>query len=132
MNRRPHMRWNAQAAGLLAATLLAAALAGCGGNAPRETAPPDNTDYREMLDRARKRREVRDNLEMLNEAVRRCQVDLARFPTSLHELVDLGYLDEVPSAPPDRVFVYDPAFGGVEIVPVPEPPAKRSAPRESE
>jgi len=38
-----------------------------------------------------------------------------RYPTSLQELVDKGYIKELPKPPTDREIYYDPATGAVSL-----------------
>jgi hypothetical protein len=97
----------------------------------KRPAPPPETgeagkDYRQMLVRSRSRQVVQANQLAIETAVHRFQVDLARFPTNLGELVRLKYLDGIPPLPEDMTYSYDPEIGAVQIVPV--PPAAGAAP----
>jgi hypothetical protein len=42
-------------------------------------------------------------------------VQEGRYPTSLQELVDKGYIKELPKPPTDREISYDPATGTVSL-----------------
>lgn len=50
------------------------------------------------------------NLQALTDAVWKFKADQERFPASLQELVDAGFIDRVP-----RGFDYDPATGRVSL-----------------
>ncbi len=99
------------AAGVLC---LAATTAGCSRDAssPGES----NIDYRKALEQGRQRRTAAANLVVVTEALRRFHVDLGRLPNDLNELVRLGYLRQIPPAPPGAAYGYDRVHGNVTYV----------------
>ncbi len=109
-------------AGALA--VLAAALAACTPERTRVVeepgAPPDETprNYREALERVRTRQAQMENLQAIEEAIRRFQSDVARMPTNLYELVQRKYLPTAQDPPEGFVYSYDPVHGNVSLVPV--------------
>ncbi len=92
----------------------------------KRSAPPPSPgeagkDYRQMLVRSRSRQAVQMNQTAIQSALQRFQVDLARFPTNLGELVRLKYMDEIPPLPENLAYSYDPVMGGLQIVKLPPP-----------
>lgn len=84
-------------------------------SAPRDETPKD---YREALERVRNRQDPVQTLQVLEDAIRRFQSEVARLPTNLFELVQRNYLPEAKQAPDGYAFSYDPVHGNVSLVAV--------------
>lgn len=72
-------------------------------------------DYKEMIARARARQSPASILSDLENAIARFQVDTARLPTNLNELVGHDYIETLPTPPPGKGYVYDPIHGNVSL-----------------
>ncbi|MDK3159626.1 hypothetical protein QPK87_24070 [Kamptonema cortianum] len=55
-------------------------------------------------------------MNTVSAVVRVFQVEEGRWPSSLKEMVDKGYLTSLPPLPSGKKFAYDPKGGRVEVV----------------
>ena len=114
-----HLRQN-----LIVWTLLASAVV-CGAagtnNAPAAStnAPAKPKDYRAMLAKVRVKQQERGGLEEVQKAISAFQMRAGRLPTELNEVVERGFLPDIPAAPAGSRFAYDRITGNVRVVPIP-------------
>lgn len=114
--------------GLTGLAMVALCVAGCSRERSRaisaEEAANDDAegprDYREMLARARSKKESTQVLGMLQTGIQRFQLNLARLPTNLAEVLNLGFVKEIPDPPPGQAYSYDPVHGNVSLVEIPD------------
>lgn len=108
--------------------LLAAALsAGCGGKSKETPAPATNAasgnpltapvDYVGAIGQAQKQAAKVVELVQVQQAIRQFQAAEDRYPKTLDELVQAGYLPALPRLPASMKFDYNPATGQVRAVP---------------
>jgi len=102
---------------------------GCGpsGSPPASDDKPQ-VDYQKVLAHSRERQSGEVKLGIVKDAIQRFQVNRARLPHNLQEVVGTGFLPEIPPLPPDRVYRYDPTYGTVWIAPVDAKPRPAPAP----
>ncbi len=81
-----------------------------------ESSDPADADYREVLDRARARRDAAPPIERLRDAIERYREDRGVYPSDLMDLVEQDYLVRIPQPPQDMVYRYRPSLGVVEMV----------------
>jgi len=106
--------------------LFAVGLAGCGENAsqPKQAtnAPTASSpltapvDYLGAVGKAKTFAEKTVDLAQLKQAIQMFQVDKARFPKDLNELVQEKLINEIPKAPYGMKIVYDASNGQVKVV----------------
>lgn len=111
-------------------SLAAGLLAGCGGKPqPSASTAATNTatgnpitapvDYVGAIGQAQKQAAKVVELVQVQQAIRQFQAAEDRYPKSLDELVQEGYLPALPRLPPGLKFAYNPATGQVRAVPAP-------------
>lgn len=118
-------RW-VLSAGIVAATALA--LLACSRERSRTIASDDAEaaaiegprDYREMLARARSKKEAAQVLSTLTEGIQRFRLAMSRLPTNLLEVVNRGYLKDLPEPPHGQAYDYDQQNGNVKLVDLPD------------
>ncbi|HDN97698.1 MAG: hypothetical protein DRP67_04510 [Candidatus Omnitrophota bacterium] len=71
--------------------------------------------YGETLGRALKKAEGLKEVIYLRNKINTFQIEEGRYPNSLEELVEKGYIDEIPRPPKGMEFVYDPKTGSLEV-----------------
>lgn len=78
-------------------------------NAPRE--------YGKIMERAMKKAKSMDSIIYLRNKIHTFQLQEGRYPYSLDELIEKGYInkEEMPKPPEGMQFVYDPKTGKVEV-----------------
>lgn len=77
------------------------------------TAP---VDYLGALGEAKKRTEKTIDVISINQAITHFELQEERKPKDLNELVEKGFLREIPKAPYGSKIVYDAANGTVKVV----------------
>ena len=105
----------------LAVISLAVGLAACGKK--REPAPespaltPGNAieQYGGVMGKTYQKAKAMDMILPLKQLVDSFYVQEDRYPTSLQELVDRGYVKELPKPPAGREISYDPSTGIVRL-----------------
>jgi hypothetical protein len=100
------------------------AMAGCGK--PQDpSAPASNqggnpvtapVDYLGAVSRAKQKSEQHVQAISLNQSVRHFQAVEGRYPKTLKELVDKGYLPRLPDPPHGKRFLYHADRGEVEVI----------------
>lgn len=100
---------------LVCCTVLLVA-AGCGKKNERQTQPGENpltapADYVGVAVQAKVQAEKTIDLVTVNHAIRLFYTSEGRFPNSLQELVDTGYLPALPQPPAGMRINYDPKTG---------------------
>jgi len=92
-----------------------------------ETDPALMKDHRDMIEHTRKRRAAADNIQRITDNISRFQIEMGRFPTNLYEIVRVGYIKKIPAPPPGLAYRYDPVYGNLNMVRMPQqqpPPGK--------
>lgn len=90
--------------------------AGCGKKTEQQAQPGENpltapADYLGVVAQAKIQAEKTIDLAAVNQAIRLFYTAEGRFPNSLQELVDTGYLPVVPQPPAGMKLNYDPRTG---------------------
>ncbi len=101
---------------LLVVCALLVAAAGCGKKAEQKAQPGENpltapADYLGVAAQAKAQAEKTIDLASINHAIRLFYTSEGRFPNSLQELVDTGYLPLIPQPPAGMKINYDPKTG---------------------
>ena len=130
-------RWIQSIFSVLAIVGLTLTLIGCGGGQKKETQPsqpPAKTnqtqtsstsggnpitapvDYLGAVGQAARFSKKVINTVQIQEAVRQFQAIEGRYPASLQELVQKGYLPRLPALPPGYRLQYDPRTGQVRAI----------------
>ncbi len=78
------------------------------------TAP---VDYLGSVGGAKKRMEGSIGVSSMTQAIQQFQIAEGRYPKELNELVSKGYLGQIPKAPYNMRYQYNPATGEVAVVP---------------
>jgi len=78
------------------------------------TAP---VDYLGSVGGAKKRMEGSIGVSSMTQAIQQFQIAEERYPKDLNELVSKGYLGQIPKAPYNMRYQYNPATGEVAVVP---------------
>jgi len=71
--------------------------------------------YGETMGRAMKKAKTMDEILYLKNKINTFQIQEGRYPNSLDELVEKGYIEKLPQPPEGMKFVYDPKTGNVEV-----------------
>lgn len=71
--------------------------------------------YGETMGKAMKRSKVLTEVLPLKQTIDAFYIQEGRYPKSLQELVDRGYIKELPKLPEGKKFVYDSKTGIVDI-----------------
>jgi hypothetical protein len=71
--------------------------------------------YGETMGRAMKKAKAMDDILYLKNKINTFQIQEGRYPNSLDELVEKGYIEKLPQPPEGMKFVYDPKTGSVEV-----------------
>jgi hypothetical protein len=90
--------------------------AGCSKKTEQQARPGENpltapADYLGVAAQAKIQAEKTIDLAAVNQAIRMFYTSEGRFPNSLQELVDTGYLPVVPQPPAGMKLNYDPKTG---------------------
>ena len=112
---------------LWVALALGVLVSACGKSESGKPAPSTNTaagenplsapaDYVGAMGRSKALAEKTVDVTALNQALQLFNVQEGRYPKTLKELVDEGYLPRIPAAPYGKKIVYDAAKGTVSIV----------------
>lgn len=102
-------------------------LAGCSG--PVETTEPahaatnttasESRDYGEVILRVRERQDDSESIFILGEALNAFRAEVGRSPTDLIELLETGFLDEMPEAPAGMYYAYNVTNGMIQVTKIP-------------
>jgi len=71
--------------------------------------------YGETMGRALKKSKAMGDILYLKNKINTFQIQEGRYPSSLQELVDKGYIEKLPAPPEGMKFVYDPSTGNVDV-----------------
>jgi hypothetical protein len=71
--------------------------------------------YGETMGRAMKKAKGMNEVLYLKDKINMFQVQEGRYPNSLNELVEKGYIDKLPEPPEGMKFVYDPKTGNIDV-----------------
>jgi len=71
--------------------------------------------YGETMGKAMKKAEAVNNIRTLKSEIYLFFAQEGRYPNSLNELVDKGYIKEIPTPPKGMSYSYDPTTGKVEL-----------------
>jgi len=71
--------------------------------------------YGETMGKAMKKAKIMDVVLPLKNAIDTFQIEEGRYPESLQELVDKGYIKEIPKPPKGMNYYYDPKTGKIEV-----------------
>jgi hypothetical protein len=82
-------------------------------NGSLATAP---VDYLGTVTRAEQSAIKSVDLSVVNDAIRRFQVEVGRYPRDLEELVTEKYIPRIPPVPYGTKLDYDPSVGEVKVV----------------
>jgi len=101
---------------LIVSTITLFIFAGCNKKKKEELTPLNApAKYGETMGRAMKKAEgMQDVLNLKNE-INTFLIQEGRYPQSLQELVDKGYIKEIPKSPENMQFVYDPKTGTIDV-----------------
>jgi len=106
---------------LLPVVLLLASIgvSACSQERNRAVPPPiekPTRDYLEVLERVRAQKSTSEHLQAIRDAIERFQLELGRTPNDLTELVELGFLETLPTPPENRVYRFDPRTGTIRLI----------------
>ncbi|MCM8768852.1 MAG: hypothetical protein NC911_04110 [Candidatus Omnitrophica bacterium] len=91
---------------------------GCSKKEKKETdlSPPDALDqYTGVMIKAKKQAETMTELLPLKQLIDSFRAQEGRNPASLEELVEKGYIQQIPPPPQGKQYVYDPNTGSVSF-----------------
>lgn len=71
--------------------------------------------YGETMERAMKKAKAMEDILYLKNKINTFQIQEGRYPKSLDELVEKGYIEKLPSPPKGMQFVYDPKTGKIDV-----------------
>ncbi len=77
---------------------------------------PSDAAYADVLSRVKETRKVDQEVDRVQEALRDFQRIVGRLPSTLEEMVRLGYLDKIPVAPAGMRFHYDARYGNFRML----------------
>ena len=83
------------------------------------TAP---TDYLGAVAKGQKNSVGKINLASIKQAVNLYMASEGKYPETLQQLVDEGYLGKAPEAPRGQQFNYNPQTGAISLSPIPQAP----------
>ncbi|MGC8977042.1 MAG: hypothetical protein ACP5OB_05400 [Candidatus Ratteibacteria bacterium] len=91
-------------------------LSGCSKKKKEELTPLNAPlKYGETIGRAMKKAKAMDSVLYLKNKINTFQIQEGRYPNSLDELVQKGYIDKLPSPPEGMQFFYNPKTGEVSV-----------------
>ena len=76
-------------------------------------------DYAEVIQRARERHSDTDNMYTMREALDQFRAEVGRSPMDLIELLETGFLDEMPEAPAGTYYAYNSTNGMITVSKIP-------------
>jgi len=71
--------------------------------------------YGETMGKAMKKAKIMDVVLPLKNSIDAFYIEEGRYPESLQELVDKGYIKEIPKPPEGMNYYYDPKTGKIEV-----------------
>lgn len=71
--------------------------------------------YGEVMGRTLKKSKAMGDMLYLKNKINTFQIQEGRYPSSLQELIDKGYIEKLPTPPEGMKFVYDPSTGKVDV-----------------
>ncbi len=86
-------------------------------NKKKEELTPLNAPmkYGETMGKAIKKAKAMDEILYLKNKINTFQIQEGRYPNSLEELVEKGYIEKLPEPPEGMKFYYNPKTGNVEV-----------------
>ncbi|MCM8809830.1 MAG: hypothetical protein NC917_00925 [Candidatus Omnitrophica bacterium] len=91
---------------------------GCGKKKEQELTPLNAPmEYGKIIERTMKKAKAMDSIIYLRNKINTFQLQEGRYPKSLDELIEKGYInkEEMPKPPEGMQFVYDPKTGKLEV-----------------
>jgi len=88
-------------------------LIACNKSNPVSTATTD--EYQAILERTKLKKDIRDGPSIIAAAIKRFQANFGRPPQDLVELLDRGYLKNIPPHPQGYAYSYNPELGNVNL-----------------
>jgi len=91
-------------------------ISGCNRNNNNSTSPTDKVKkFGQKIERTFKRGKLTNTTMYLKNKIITYQREEGRYPESLQELVDKGYIKEIPKPPEGMNYYYDPKIGKIEV-----------------
>ncbi len=84
---------------------------------PEEGLTPMNAveKYGGVMSKTLKKSKAMDDVLYMKNKINTFQIQEGRYPNSLNELVEKGYLDNLPEPPKGMAFHYEPSTGKVDV-----------------
>ncbi len=93
------------------AALAVTSCGGSGDDGPAEKAGA----YGRLLTGAMKKAQGMEDILNIKHHINLFHSEAGRFPNALDELVEAGYINEIPAPPPGMEFLYDPGTGEINL-----------------
>ncbi|MCM8803898.1 MAG: hypothetical protein NC833_01425 [Candidatus Omnitrophica bacterium] len=89
-------------------------LSGCNKKKKEESSPLKvPLKYRRAMRKTTKILKAMDDILYLKNKINTFKIQEGRYPKSLEELVEKGYIEKLPSPPEEIEFIYDPKTGSI-------------------
>lgn len=97
--------------------ILCLGLAACSKKEKKEELTPFNAleKYGGVMSTAMKKSKAMDDVLYLKNKINTFQIQEGRYPSSLNELVEKGYIEKLPEPPKGMSLKYDPSTGDVSV-----------------